>query len=153
MMRRYEPRAIQPLPHWHWRGWRLKVYAILEPRRAWRDELLEAAREVAAKVLGGAASRTAHHGIGFVGLHCGAGADVVFVDWWAAENELHHHVYVAEPGRADTLRPRDPSELTACVWDLEVLAFERDAWVRWVLEPPDRPRWEEYLASQLERKV
>ena len=147
----YQPRTVRPLQRWDWESWRMKVYAIVAAGRAPGDELLEAGKDEAARLLATVAGGTAHHGIGFVGVHWGRAADVVFVDWWAAENELHHHLYVAEAGRPGTLRPREPGELTACVWDLEVLAFEREAWIRWVLHHPASPRWEEYLSCLLER--
>lgn len=150
-MNRYQARTVRPLQRWDCGNWRMKVYAIVAPCRAPGDELLEAGKDEAARLLDTVAAGTAHHGIGFVGVHWGHGADVVFVDWWAAENELHHHLYVAEAGRPGTVRPREPGELTACVWDLEVLAFEREAWIRWVLYHPDSPRWEEYLSCLLER--
>jgi hypothetical protein len=34
-------------------------------------------------------------GVGFLGVHGGRGADFVCIDWWAEENESHHHVYMA----------------------------------------------------------
>jgi hypothetical protein len=34
-------------------------------------------------------------GVGFLGVHGGRGADFVCIDWWAEENESHHHVYLA----------------------------------------------------------
>ncbi|MFW6079011.1 MAG: isochorismatase [Gemmatimonadota bacterium] len=152
-MEGYRAREIRLLERWEPEGWRLKVYGIGADGRMPAAALVDSAKETATRVLDAAASATEHHGLGFLGIHRGRGADVAFVDWWAAENELHHHLYVAEAGRPDTLRPRAPHELTACVWDLEVIAFERDAWVRSVLGHPDSPRWDEYLSRALERRA
>jgi hypothetical protein len=33
------------------------------------------------------------YGAGFLRIHVGCGANFVFVDWWAEEKELHHHVF------------------------------------------------------------
>lgn len=41
------------------------------------------------------ASTEGCYGVGFLGVHDGRGADFVFIDWWAEENELHHHLYMA----------------------------------------------------------
>jgi hypothetical protein len=127
----------------------MKVYGISATCGMPGPGLVDAGRRVATGLLTGVASRTPHYGVGFMGVHGGATADMVFVDWWAAENELHHHVHVAESGRPETLRPRSADELTACVWDLELIAFERKAWIRCVLERPDAPDWDAYLTNLL----
>lgn len=149
-MEPYRPRKIRLLELWEPGGWRIKVYGIGAHGGMPPADLLDAGKEVASEVLEGAAATTDNHGVGFMAAHEGRGADVVFVDWWAGENELHHHLWIAEPGRPDTLRRREPHELTACVWDLEVIAFEREAWVRHVLGHPGAPRWEAYLSAALE---
>jgi len=54
------------------------------------------------------------------------------VDWWANEDELHHHAWLSskeEPGR---LRATG-RDFTACAWDLAVIGHERGAWIRHVL--------------------
>lgn len=149
-MDRYRGREIRLLDVWKPDDWRMKVYGIGARGGMPSSGLMQRAKKTAARLLETVASHTDHYGVGFLGVHRGRGADVVFVDWWASENELHHHLHVAEPGRPETLRPRDAHELSACVWDLEVVAFERDAWVRCVLEHPDSPRWDEYMATSLE---
>ena len=50
-----------------------------------------------------------------------------------------------------------PYELTAaesfdssvCVWDLRLQSFEREAWIKHVLQKPDAPDFEGYLAERL----
>lgn len=148
-MQRYRPRAIRHLELWSCEGWRIKVYGISVTSRMPGSGLVDAGRRVATEILTGVATGTPHYGIGFMGVHRGATADVVFVDWWAAENELHHHLHVAESGRPGTLRPRSADELTACVWDLELIAFERAAWIRYVLERADAPDPDTYLSTVL----
>lgn len=150
-MERYRPREIRLLELWEPGGWRIKVYGIGAEGRMPPAALVDAGKGAASKVLERVASATDHHGVGFLAVHEGRGADVAFLDWWAAENELHHHLWIAEPGRPEFLRPREPGELVACVWDLEVIGFERDAWVRHVMEHPDAPRWDAYLSAALDR--
>lgn len=145
----YRPRSIRFMGIWTPGSWRVKQYGISYRRRAPRPPLLEAGRRAARESLAGPARGTEHYGLGFLGVHEGRDADVVFVDWWAAENELHHHLFVAPPGRPGEMRPRREGELTACVWDLQVMAFEREAWVRSVLTHADSPRWEDYLDDVL----
>lgn len=149
-MEHYRPRAIHLLERWRPGGWRIKVYGIGASGSMPPSALVEAGKGAASDTLSGVASKTEHHGVGFLGVHAGRGADVVFLDWWARENELHHRLWIAEPGRPDSLRSRSPDEFIACVWDLEVVCFERNAWIRSILSHPAEPRWEEYLSTALE---
>jgi hypothetical protein len=75
------------------------------------------------------------HGLGFLILHYGMDGDYLLVSDWYDANMLKHRVRGAETG-ADgsvTFMPLAQRDLIACVWELEVIKFERDAWVRTVL--------------------
>jgi hypothetical protein len=145
----YGPRPIRFLGLLSGDGWRLKTYGIAYERPAPRPELVEAASKAVAEVLPMPADGDGRHGVGFVGVHDGRGHCFVFVDWWADENELHHHVFISPSDDPETLEDMTGSGLSACVWDLAVIGFERDAWVRTVLANPDGPDVDAYLAERL----
>ena len=145
----YAPRAVRCLEVWATDGWRLKVYGIAYRGEAPRPELIEAAKLQAASSLPRPATGGGRYGVGFLGIHDGRGANLVFVDWWADENELHHKVFISPSSDPRRLRPTGPSELTACVWDLAVIGFERDAWVEAVLRRPSGTNLDRYLATQM----
>ncbi len=84
-----------------------------------------------------------------MGIHEGRGANFVFVDWWAEENELHHHVFISSSDEPLRLESRDDDGPIACIWDLGVVAFERKAWVETVLDNAEGPDAEAYLARQM----
>jgi hypothetical protein len=46
-----------------------------------------------------------------------------------------------------------PDPLIACVWELPILAFERDAWVETVLSDAKRPDVPAYLERRLEGRI
>jgi hypothetical protein len=144
----YQPRPIRFLELWQEAEWRLKVYGIAYQRPLPRPELLEAAKRVARPRLLSANGQR-HYGVGFLGVHDGRGANFVFVDYWADENELHHHVYVSPADDPVALDYVTPTGLVACVWDLRVLGFERQAWVDTVLANPAGPDVEQYLLRRL----
>src|ERR1041385_5101876 len=128
----YTPRPIRFLELWKPLGWQIKVYGIAYNRPAPEPSLVGKAKEIAASRLAAIPPGLQHYSVGFLGVHQGKTGDFVFIDWWADENELHHHVYVAAgPGRDFSYVT--PSGLSACVWDLRVIGFERDAWVKRVL--------------------
>jgi hypothetical protein len=153
----YRPRPIRCQGVVELGGWRIKVYGIAYGGAAPRDSLVEAAKRQAAQMLPQPAITDSRYGVGFLGAHQGLTADVVFINWWEVEDELHHHMFVADP-ESDTesetgLRPAQPHELTACIWDLAVLGFERDAWVESVLKRADGPDLDGYLSAQLNADV
>lgn len=128
--RPYRQRPIGVLGVDAFEGWRFKVYstAVDPPIPDRRDfagalELARAALPIPAVVPG-------RPGVGFVILHRGAGVDYLVLCWWDRENELPTRVFVREPGREWRRAGRSES---FCVWDLEVMAAERDAFVETVL--------------------
>jgi hypothetical protein len=71
---------------------------------------------------------------GFTIAHEGQAAAMALVYWWADENEVHRRAYAAalpldDPG---ALEPLGGTGM-ACVWELEVIDFERRAWLEDVL--------------------
>jgi hypothetical protein len=71
-------------------------------------------------------------GVGFVILHAGRGFDYVVLCWWDRENELPMRLAVRQQREEETWRAARGGE-SVCVWDLELIAAERDAYVGSVL--------------------
>ena len=74
-------------------GWRLKVYGIAYGAEQPSAELVAAGVGAGRGRLPAPAVTGDRYGVGFLGIHEGRGGNFVFVDWWAQENELHHHVW------------------------------------------------------------
>ncbi|MGH7599764.1 MAG: isochorismatase [bacterium] len=149
----YAPRPIRFLELWEESGWRMKVYGIAYQRELPRRELIEAAKTVARERLPQPAIAPNRYGVGFLGIHDGRGANFVFVDWWADENELHHHVYLSPASQPAQLHYATEADSKACVWDLHVMNFERQAWLTTILTNPAGVDLEVYLARRLNETV
>jgi hypothetical protein len=149
----YKPRPIRFLELWQESGWRMKVYGITYNRDLPRHELIEAAKRIARERLPLPAITTNRYGVGFLGIHDARGANFVFVDWWADENELHHHVYISPADQTQQLRYATDADSKACVWDLHVMNFERQAWLDTVLTNPTGVDLEAYLTKRLNEDV
>ncbi len=149
----YKTRSLCFLGLWKAGHWRLKTYGISYTGGRPRQDLIDAARRVTDDRLSESAEKTHHYRVGFVGIHEGKTGNFVFVDWWADENELHHHVYVSPTDRPEALTYMTPTGLTACAWDLFLIGHERDAWVDFVLKKASNPDLEGYLKATLCKDV
>lgn len=148
----FRPRPVRFIELWHEHGWRFKAYTISRGGAVVGDELLGAARGIVRTLVAESATAAAthHYGVGFVGVHQGRGGNVVFVDWWCDENELRHHVFSSGPASPGTLRYETPAGLAGCVWDIGLVHFERQAWVRTALRAPGPAALDDYLAVRAE---
>ena len=148
----YATRPVSALGTWQCGDWRIKKYVIAYRRDGARQELIEAAEASAARALPTPAVTTVRYGVGFLGVHDGRGGNFVFIDWWEQENELHHHVFFSTAADPGALRPATSADPIACVWDLSVVAHEREAWIRHVLVP-EVPDLDAYLEDQLSGEI
>ena len=145
----YAPRSVRSLDLVTLDAWRLKLYGITYRGERPVQALVDAAVAAAHERLPRPAVTNSRYGVGFVGAHDGRGANLVFVDWWENEDELHHHTWLSskeEPGR---LRATGPEDFTACAWDLAVIGHERAAWIRHILARREGPDLGAYLADRL----
>jgi hypothetical protein len=149
----YAPRTVRFLGLWESRGWRLKAYGIAYDGEVPSTELVRKAESLALRDLPSPAVTEDWYGVGFLGVHQGRGSNLVFLDWWAWENELHHLVYVTDHTRPLDLQRVARGGFHGCVWDLAVVAFERRAWIATALLNPSSPDLEAYLATRFQGSV
>lgn len=143
----YEPRSITFLELWQTGSWRIKVYGIASSRPEPRPELIVAARKIVERQL--TSIPPGHYGIGVFGIHDGRTENFVFFDYWARENELHHIVWKSPLESPSDLKQPGPGAAIACVWDMRLQSFERDAWVQHVLRNPGTDDFHDYLQARL----
>jgi hypothetical protein len=149
----YVARRVRPMGVQNFGDWALKLYGIAHRGDAPRPELVKAALQVAESALPASALSADRYGLGFLGIHEGRDSNFVFVSWWEKENELQHRVSFSTPEQPGELRPATPSDPIACVWDLSVIAHEREAWIRHILARPGGADADAYLADALSGDV
>jgi hypothetical protein len=149
----YATRSVRFLDLLDFDGWRLKLYGITYRGERPRQALVDAAVAAARERLPRPAVTGNRYGVGFVGAHDGRGGNFVFVDWWADEDELHHHTWRSSTDEPGWLRATGPDDLAACAWDLAVIGHERAAWLRHVLTRADGPDLDAYMADRLDGEV
>ncbi|KZM72857.1 hypothetical protein IU500_15965 [Nocardia terpenica] len=128
----YHARMVRPLESGSVAGHLVKPYVIEAPGRRVVDHDVRAALRVAGDHL------SSGHLRGSVGLavllvHAGADGDYVLVHTWIEAYMSDLAVFIGPPGDPAQLRP-GRSGLAPCVWEAAVLAHERNAFTRHVLD-------------------
>jgi len=150
-----EPYRVRPIRFEGVRGvagWRLKLYSITYGPEPVDWPCYEDGLELAREALPQPPIQADRPGVGFVIAHQGRGGHYLVLNWWANENEYFNRVFVRPRAGDQPWRQASGGE-SACVWDLQVIWFEREAYVETVLSPPAGPDVEAYLARRLDAAV
>jgi hypothetical protein len=127
--------------------WRLKLYSITTQGDTARPAFIEETLRRAPAIFPPTGSE--RHGVGFITAHDAATACIALYYWWQSFNELHQHIIVGP--RSDPAAMTPYAHMTAgCVWELEVVNFERRAWLSDVLANPEGPDVARYLGRHLD---
>jgi len=127
----YEPRPIVPRNPMRHEDWTVKRYDVLYKADRIDEPTFAGGLRLALDALPSPARTESRPGVGFVICHHGNGRDYVVLSWWDNENELFQRVFIRpfdEPSWHD-----GTGAGSFCVWDAQVIAFERDAYVAHVL--------------------
>jgi hypothetical protein len=130
-------------------AWRLKEYAITFADGRLHEADFATGVRCALEELPARAVTAVRPGVGMLILHAGQGASYVVLGWWDNQNELPLRVVVRGDDEA-AWRPAGSHE-SICVWDLEILTFERQAYVETVLAARGSPA--DYLGRHFERRI
>jgi hypothetical protein len=132
--------------------WRVKIYGIATHGETVRPGLLAETLRRAPDIFPRPAAGGSRHGIGFVIAHDAQTASIALYYWWESYNELHSRVYVG-PKDDPTAMTQLPTQVAGCVWELEIIDFERRAWLADVLANPAGPDVERYLARHIDTEI
>lgn len=128
----HHARTVRPLGHSSTADHLVKSYAIEAPGRTVTDHDAQTALRIAAGHLSSADQRGTL-GLAVLLVHAGGDGDYVLVHTWIEGYMSDLAVFTGPPGDLAGLRP-GRSGLAPCVWEAAVLAHERDAFTRHVLD-------------------
>ncbi|TAJ18979.1 MAG: isochorismatase [Planctomycetota bacterium] len=129
-------------------GYRLKLYTVRYADRELSNAALDYALSAAGALLPQPAATDTRPGLGFAIHHAGRGMDFFVLAWWDEENELC--IRVLARAQNDVREWREVRyHAVGCVWDVEIIAFERDAYVATVLARAGEPDLAAYLRMRL----
>lgn len=148
----YKTRPIRFLHLAEYNDWRIKVYGIRfqgeDPADIPDPQVVELAREAMLALLPQPAVNETRYGAGFLIIHQGEDRVWLLLDWWYDREILKQQMFSApleSPGEIT----RAEDDLLACIWELAIHCFERQAWIETVLDNPDGPDLEKYLEKYL----
>lgn len=147
----FQNRPINPLGLLQQRGWDIKCYSIVYGDHGFDRDRFSGGVDLAMAALPTPARTAKRPGVAILIAHQGNGADYVVLAWWDRENELPLRVFVRDQSSGPEWRPAQGSE-SVCVWDLDVLWAEREAYVNTVLAggEPEEAR-DVYISRTLAR--
>ena len=132
----YSPRYISYVDTLVDADFAIKIYGIRHQEEFTGPILTEAvAASVHAairSVLDEHARHDRSYGLGFCIVHIGEEAVWLLVDWWISGGIVQQKMLSAPLERPDAFMPVIEPAL-ACVWELVVMAHERNAWVKHML--------------------
>jgi hypothetical protein len=138
----FHPRPISFLGQTEARGYVFKLYSVTMEGKPFKLEDAYDGFQLVLRHLPQPAQALGRPGVGFCIFHWGNGADYVVLCWWDRENELPLRIALRTDDEPDW-RLAQGSE-SFCVWDLQIIGFERDAYVQSILsEQPGKA--EDYL--------
>jgi hypothetical protein len=148
----HRTRAIRYLRAERVGDWRLKLYTIAADAQTARPALVDEALRRAPEIFPAPALADQRHGVGFVIVHDARTASIALYYWWQSFNELHQRILVGPKADPSAMTPLVHAS-AGCVWELEVIDFERRAWLADVLANPGGPDVERYLSRQLDTEI
>ena len=146
-MKQYKPRPIRFLELLTQENWQIKVYSISDKREFVSAKYLDNAKKNLSTWLEKSQiSGLETYQIATLILHEGKEGCFAIINWWIDENMLQHFVYLSPNEESDFTFYSDNGIIT-CVWEMAVLWFERNAWVKHVLAT-EKPDFEAYINEQ-----
>jgi|TARA_R110002073_G_scaffold45053_2_gene124637 hypothetical protein len=132
IVRGYEPRVFEYYGVHEARGVWIKLYSITRDGSETPKDVISASVSLGRKYIG---SDPLDAPVGFVIAHVAREAVFYVVCWWNDENMLRTAVYRGSLEAPLVMESIADTNIVACVWELEIISFERDQWVDKVLKP------------------
>jgi hypothetical protein len=127
-----------------------KIYGISTTGPGPRPELIAAAKPIAADLIPSGGGDNAVNPAVMI-CHDAGESCWALIQWWVDSCILRSYVYRADGNSPGELIPA-PAGITACIWELEVIDFERRAWTDNMLTA-DTPNLDGYLAAEINTEM
>lgn len=151
----YQTRPVRFLKIVSYNGWRIKCYSISVKSEKISKLFFDKARQCLPLWLQNTSlSGLDNYKIATLILHEGRDGLYAIINWWVDENMLQQFVYFSNYDEPGCFKLLSDKGVFSCVWEMAVIWFERNAWVKNVLEDPGNPcAFSNYLGEYLNYDV
>lgn len=147
----YRPRRIEFKELAKVGDWHVKVYTITKEEKFTSYETLENVRLQLPKLLHSAQhSNLPTYKTAFIMVHQAREGVLILLTWWTGGEMVESKIFFSDYATPDKIEPSPfKDKALVCIWELEVFAHERKAWIDHVLSKPMDPDINGYLNSHL----
>lgn len=146
----YQPRKVEIRGLVKINDWNIKIYTITFRDNFESETVLDNAIGKLSewlkksKILG-----LETYQIAFLIVHGGRDGVWTLLNWWIGENMLQSVTFYTSFDDATQFEETPQTGGMACVWELEVIDFERKMWIEYILKKSDKPDFTGYLYKHL----
>ena len=145
----YEARPIRFIELYQHQDWTIKLYSISVLAERVSEKHLVLVKENIGKWLENSTLYNMEtYRLATLIVHEGREGCFAVLNWWIGENMIQNYAYLLPYGK-NSFDCVSTNGLTMCVWEMEVMFHERNAWVQHVMQKHDKPDVESYLNAQL----
>ncbi len=150
----YKTRPVRFIDLYHHDGWVIKLYSISVLNQVVSTSNIEMARKhLSAWLTKADLYPLDNYKIATLILHEGKEGCFAIINWWIDESMLQQFVYLAKKETPDRYEIYSDKGIITCVWEMAILWFERNAWVKHILNQNEKPDWQAYLNQQLNADI
>ena len=131
----------------------IKVYEIVTNVDQRPARLENSTVKLLTQCLADSATSDSVYGVAFLTVQDDSGGRLAALRWWVGRHELRHRAFISPIHMPDQVFPCGTDAYFANVWDLAVIAFERDAWIQCVLRGNGCPDTHGYLGARIQGDV
>lgn len=94
-----------------------------------------------------------HYNSAFLIIHVATEGIFCILNWWVGENMLNTHIFLSSHNDNYKFKQISGDGLSCCVWELEVIHHEKQAWIKHVLKNAPNMDYQAYLGDIFEGKL
>nr|MBK9653244.1 hypothetical protein [Bacteroidota bacterium] len=149
---KYTTRPIRFLEVYECGNWKIKIYSISIHNEFVKKETIDIAKTNISEWLKNASNYPLEtYKIATLILHEGKEGCFAIINWWIDDNMLQQLVYLSNNMDQIEFKLYSDKGIITCVWELEIIWFERNAWVKHVLSNPANADFTSYLNEHLNK--
>ncbi len=150
-LEKYERRKIAFRETRQISGWDVKLYTISKGNSFQSEQAYSSFLEALPELLQEAEhSELPTYRKAFAIVHQAREGVLILLNWWTGGEMVETKIYFSDYHSPAVISPSPfADKALVCIWELEVFAHERKAWINHVLSRPENPDFQSYLEDAM----